>query len=66
VTPRQRAKDENEVSATSAGRWVLATTGVVTGLLLYTALQDGEWRGMIVSEVQVLAVGIATYWGLAR
>ena len=66
MTPRRMTKEEREASPTTAGRWVLVATGTLTALLLYTGLRDGEWRGVIVSEVQVLAVGLAAYWGLTR
>ena len=46
------------------GRWVLAAAVAVTVLLVSSGFTTGEWRGVLVSEVQVLAVAAATYWGL--
>jgi hypothetical protein len=43
---------------------VLAAAVAVTALLVSSGFTTGEWRGVLVSEVQVLAVAAATYWGL--
>ncbi|HYC23560.1 MAG TPA: hypothetical protein VEI94_12685 [Candidatus Bathyarchaeia archaeon] len=48
----------------SPGRWVLAAAVAVTALLVSSGFTTGEWRGVLVSEVQVIAVAAATYWGL--
>lgn len=41
--------------------WVLIATLAGTGLLLYTGLRTGEWRGVIVSELQIVVVGLVTW-----
>ena len=48
----------------SPGKWVLAAAVVITALLVASGFTTGEWRGVVVSEVQILAVAAATYWGL--
>ena len=48
-------------SRVSAASWVLIATLAGTALLLYTGVSNGEWRGVIVSEVQIAVVGLATW-----
>jgi len=52
--PRARAR----ISPTS---WVAIATAAGTALLLYTGVTTGEWRGVVVSEVQILVVGLASW-----
>jgi hypothetical protein len=49
----------------SAATWVVLATLAGTALLLYAGVSSGEWRGVIVSEVQILVVGLVT-WLAAR
>lgn len=44
--------------------WALIATAAVTGLLVYAGFSTGNWRGVVVSEVQVLAVGATAWFGL--
>lgn len=46
------------------GLWVGAVTGALTLLLLRAGWTTGDWRGVVVSEVQVLVVAAITYLGL--
>ena len=46
--------------------WALIVTGAVTLLLLYAGFQSGNWRGVVVTEIQVLAVGTTAWFGLRR
>lgn len=48
----------------SPSGWALIATGAVTALLLYAGFSSGNWRGVVVSEVQVLAVGATAWFGL--
>jgi hypothetical protein len=45
----------------SAAAWVGLATLAGSLLLLATALSSGEWRGAIVTEVQIAVVGLATW-----
>ena len=45
----------------SAPAWVLIATLAGTAMLLYTGATTGEWRGVIVSEVQIAVVGLVTW-----
>jgi hypothetical protein len=48
----------------SASAWAAIATAGGTALLLYTGMQTGEWRGVVVSEVQILVVGLTTFFVL--
>ncbi len=50
--------------AISAPAWALIGTAAVTLLLLWTGFRTGEWRGVVVTEVQVLVVGLVTWFVL--
>jgi len=44
--------------------WALVATAGVTLLLLYAGATSGNWRGVVVTEIQVLVVGAAAWYGL--
>jgi hypothetical protein len=44
-----------------ASTWAAIATLAGTMLLVYTGFTTGEWRGVVVSEVQVLVVGFVTW-----
>jgi hypothetical protein len=46
------------------GVWVAGVAVALTVLLLHAGWTTSEWRGVLVSEVQVLIVAAATYYGL--
>jgi hypothetical protein len=46
------------------GLWVGGVAAAITALLLYAGWTTGEWRAVVVSEVQVLVVAAVTYFGL--
>jgi hypothetical protein len=48
----------------SASTWAGIATLAGTALLLYTGAMTGEWRGVAVSVVQVLVVGLTTWFVL--
>jgi hypothetical protein len=48
----------------AASTWAAIATLAGTALLLYTGAMTGEWRGVLVSEVQILAVGFTTWFVL--
>lgn len=56
VAPEGRGR-----SRIAAASWVAIATAVGSALLLYTGVTTGEWRGVVVSEVQILVVGLATW-----
>ncbi|HEY8517196.1 MAG TPA: hypothetical protein VIS07_16935 [Candidatus Binatia bacterium] len=41
--------------------WVLIAVVAATLLLLHTGYTTGEWRGVIVTEVQIAVVGFVTW-----
>jgi hypothetical protein len=46
------------------GLWVGGVAFALTVLLVHAGWTTSEWRGVLVSEVQVLIVAAATYYGL--
>ncbi len=44
--------------------WALLAIAGVTGLLIYAGVSSGNWRGVLVTEIQVLVVGCAAWYGL--
>lgn len=48
----------------SPSTWALVAVGAVTLLLLYAGATSGNWRGVVVTEIQVLVVGAAAWYGL--
>lgn len=48
----------NEKHGVSAATWAGIATLAGTVLLLYTGAMTGEWRGVVVSTVQILVVGL--------
>lgn len=49
----------------AASTWAGIATLAGAALLLYTGAMTGEWRGVMVSMVQILAVGL-TIWFVLR
>lgn len=45
----------------SASAWALIATVAGSALLLYTGVTTGEWRGVLVTEVQILVVGLTAF-----
>jgi len=56
-----RAAGQQRVQAAT---WAAIATLAGTVILLYTGARTGEWRGVAVSEVQVLVVGLVTWYVL--
>lgn len=52
------ARSRPRIAPTS---WVAIATAAGTALLLYTGVTTGEWRGVVVSLVQILVVGLACW-----
>ena len=44
--------------------WVVGITAVISAMLLYTGWTSGEWRGVAITELQVVVVAVATYFGI--
>jgi hypothetical protein len=68
--PAASARRAGEAAATRGeasprvGLWVGGVAAAVTALLIHAGWTTGEWRGVIVSEVQVVIVAGVTYFGL--
>ena len=45
---------------------VVATVGILSGLLLRQALVDGAWAGFWVTEAQVLVAMSISWWVLTK
>lgn len=61
------AKKEKKPAAPKGIRpatWALVAMAGVTLLLVYAGVTSGNWRGVAVSEIQVLVVGAAAWYGL--
>ncbi len=66
---RRAAKPSNEEVAAAqwgADRYVFPIVIAVSGLVLGTGAFTDQWRGAMITEVQVLAVGAVVWWGLRR
>ena len=44
--------------------WALVGTAGVTCLLIYAGVSSGNWRGVLVTQIQVIVVGAAAWYGL--
>lgn len=60
----KNAKKDPEPKGLAPASWALIAVGAVTLLLLYAGVTSGNWRGVVVSEVQVIVVGAAAWYGL--
>ncbi len=45
-------------------RWIPGLAAVLSAILLFEGWRGGEWRAVAVTEVQVLAVAAAAWFGL--
>jgi hypothetical protein len=61
--PVKEAPAKEEGTA-RVGLWVGGVAAAITALLLHAGWTTGEWRGVVVSEVQVLVEAAVTYFGL--
>lgn len=59
--PERRPRRRAEITPST---WAILVTGGVTLLLVYAGLQTGNWRGVVITEVQVLVVGAVSWYGL--
>jgi cation transport ATPase len=48
----------------STSWWVLAVAAAITAMLAFAGATTGEWRAVLVTEVQVVVVASAAYLGL--
>jgi len=55
---------EPEASNPDADRFVLPIVVAVSALVLVTAALTDQWRGAVITEIQVLVVGAVAWWGL--
>jgi len=58
---RATGAGRDAVRKPSPAAWTVIAVLAVTALLLYTGARTGEWRGVVVTEVQILVVGLATW-----
>ena len=61
---RSRDVHAGNLAEPRIGLWVAGVAVALTVLLLHAGWTTSEWRGVLVSEVQVLIVAAATYYGL--
>lgn len=61
---REMAEPADGRQRVAASTWAAIATLAGTALLLYTGTMTGEWRGVVVSEVQILVVGLTTWFVL--
>jgi hypothetical protein len=59
--PERRRQKKTEITPST---WALLVTGGVTLLLVYAGVQTGNWRGVVITEIQVLVVGAVSWYGL--
>ena len=45
-------------------RYLIPIVGAVSALIFVTAALTDQWRGAVLTEIQVLVVGAAARWGL--
>jgi hypothetical protein len=60
----KRASRKGERRKVAPSTWALIGSGAITLLLLHAGYSSGNWRGVWVSEVQVLVVTLVAYLGL--
>ena len=58
------AEPTDDQQRVAASTWAGIATLAGTVLLLYTGAMTGEWRGVVVSVVQILVVGLTTWFVL--
>jgi len=61
--PERRPQKQKRAEITPA-TWAVLVTGGVSLLLVYAGVQTGNWRGVVITEVQVLVVGAVSWFGL--
>jgi hypothetical protein len=61
--PERRPQKPKRAELTPA-TWALLIMGGVSLLLVYAGVQTGNWRGVVITEVQVLVVGAVSWYGL--
>ncbi len=63
---RSTAAKKAEAEKRPPEAWVLPSVVAVSALVLFTAATTDQWRGALMTEVQILVVGTAAWWGLRR
>ena len=62
------AKSANETAPATSNaeidRYLIPIVAGVSALVLVTAALTDQWRGAVLTEIQVLIVGAAARWGL--
>lgn len=61
---KKRTKEPAPRRELAPSTWALVAMGAVTALLVYAGVSTGNWRGVVVTEIQVLVVGCAAWFGL--
>ncbi|MFP6665219.1 MAG: hypothetical protein VCC00_13555 [Deltaproteobacteria bacterium] len=63
---RGKAAKKAEAQGRPPEAWVLPSVVVVSAVVLVTAATTDQWRGAFMTEIQILVVGAAAWWGLRR
>ncbi len=51
-------------SADDVDRYLIPIVAVVSAVVILTGALTDQWRGAMITEIQVLVVGAAARWGL--
>lgn len=51
-------------AAPRLGLWIGLITTALTVLLIHAGFTTGDWRGVLISELQILVVATVSYLGL--
>ena len=62
--PKKKDKKPTARRQLAPSTWALLAMAAVTGLLVYAGVTTDNWRGVVVTEIQVLVVGCAAWYGL--
>jgi hypothetical protein len=64
--PKSSADSSSDPTASSVDvdRYLIPIVAVVSALVILTGALTDQWRGAVITEIQVLAVGAAARWGL--
>jgi hypothetical protein len=63
---KKTKKKEEPRRELAPATWALIAMGAALLLLVVAGVKSGNWRGAVVSAVQVGAVGLTAWYGLRR
>ena len=66
ASPATKAATEPATATSNAeiDRYLIPIVGGISALVIITGALTDQWRGAILTEIQVLIVGAAARWGL--